>query len=561
MDEVVTGLSSEIRPDEDVIHKEGEGFEFAAKVLAAAVVTQLFSYMIDEGLQYGYVCTREAFVFLYIPEDPTTVLYHISVPNLDVVDNDKNRIHRTATAQVFGFILQALQAAPVTQDWQNLAATGLKTWAVEYDDVLSKIPVSVRKERQTSTYRPQHWRGFYRSPIRTRSSCKEIDTGSGYHQDDEEDDDDKGPASPSSNPTGRSALPVQTTPSNNEPRISGAGQKNMGQGGPIGIEDQPYCTQLCLIGLAYGGPVDNSCPNAANHGRSHISVVKFRDGLRAQLAIDRSPDADCIPLYLSGATGSLVKVRLSAFGYTLVAKGVEEAYIEQLEHENKIYDALRSIQGTDIPVCLGLIDLILPYYYNGSILKHFLLLIWAGRPLSTCIDQINKTLAIKAIQNAFTKIHQLRVLHEDAEPRNILYDTVNGTFMVTDFGEAKLYPRQPLSSISPNGLGRKRKLGQKPEMDIFTRELDCVLDCLSKFFLPTPQCFAPALMSPAPSWPPHLELRGARLSGPLTLDLHSIRRGGVGERQTFKYPLGDCILCCGLSSAITERNGCHRTTN
>ena len=230
--------------------------------------------------------------------------------------------------------------------------------------------------------------------------------------------------------------------------------------------------------------MDNFCPNTANHGREHISVIKFRDSLRAQLAKDRGPEADCIPLYLSGATGSLLKIRLSAYGYTLVAKGVEEDYVERLKHENKIYDALRPIQSICVPVCLGLIDLALPYYYNGRVLKHLLLLSWAGWPLSRCnIDQTNKKLAIPAIQNAFTKIHQLSVLHNDAEPRNILYDTVKRTFMVADFGEAKFYPCQHLSPISPNRLGRKRKLGQK-ETDIFTCEFNCVVDRLSKVFFP-----------------------------------------------------------------------------
>ena len=99
---------------------------------------------------------------------------------------------------------------------------------------------------------------------------------------------------------------------------------------------------------------------------------------------------------------------------------MKHAYVEKLKHENMMYDALRSIQGTYIPVCLGLIDLILPYYYGGGVLKHFLLLSWARWLLSRCIDQINKTLAIKATQNAFPEMHQLRVLHHDAEPRNIL---------------------------------------------------------------------------------------------------------------------------------------------
>lgn len=38
-DEVVTGLESEIRPERDVINKDGEGFVFASRSLVAAVIT------------------------------------------------------------------------------------------------------------------------------------------------------------------------------------------------------------------------------------------------------------------------------------------------------------------------------------------------------------------------------------------------------------------------------------------------------------------------------------------------------------------------------------------
>jgi len=34
------------------------------------------------------------------------------VPNLDVLDDDDNRLHRTAVAQVFAFVLQAVRTAP-----------------------------------------------------------------------------------------------------------------------------------------------------------------------------------------------------------------------------------------------------------------------------------------------------------------------------------------------------------------------------------------------------------------------------------------------------------------
>ena len=105
VDEVVTGLESEIQPKRDVINKNGEGFAFTARALAAAVVTQLFSYIVGKGIQYGYVCTGECFVFLHILADPSIVYYSVCVPNLDIIDDDETRLHRTAIAQVFAFTL------------------------------------------------------------------------------------------------------------------------------------------------------------------------------------------------------------------------------------------------------------------------------------------------------------------------------------------------------------------------------------------------------------------------------------------------------------------------
>ena len=41
-------------------------FQYWAERLTAAAVTQTFHYMIKSGLEYGYVTTGEAFVFLNI---------------------------------------------------------------------------------------------------------------------------------------------------------------------------------------------------------------------------------------------------------------------------------------------------------------------------------------------------------------------------------------------------------------------------------------------------------------------------------------------------------------
>lgn len=95
--ELVAGLH-EMDLARDVINQKGDTFEFYTTHLVAAVVTQIFSYMIDSGVSYGYICTGEAFVFLYIPRDPTVVQYFLCVPNQDVQAEDEYRLHRTAVS-------------------------------------------------------------------------------------------------------------------------------------------------------------------------------------------------------------------------------------------------------------------------------------------------------------------------------------------------------------------------------------------------------------------------------------------------------------------------------
>ncbi|GKU22517.1 unnamed protein product [Fusarium langsethiae] len=288
-DEIVAGLVSEIQPDLDVINQEGEGYEFAARRLATAVVTQLFSYMIGKGIQYGYIDTGETYVFLHIPDDPSCVYYSVCVPSLDVQDDDETRLHRTAVAQAFAFVLQAIRSPPPCQAWHD-AAEQLDTWAVEYEDVLRSIP-----------------------------------DGAQPPTDDSEDDDDDESPFPTSNPTvGRSGLTTSTDVGSSE--MQGHDESAASQEGTIvrpNIQDRPYCTHECLRGLAFGGSMDEKCPNLAHHGNMHITLREFLRLAKVQLAVDRGKDADCVPLYLSGSRGTLFKFRLSSHGYTLVAKGVE----------------------------------------------------------------------------------------------------------------------------------------------------------------------------------------------------------------------------------------------
>jgi hypothetical protein len=470
VEQVGTGLESEIQPDRDIINRDGQGFAFPAKSIAAAVVTQLFSYMIGKGIQYGYVCTGQAFAFLHISADPSIVQFSVCVPNLDVVGDDESRLHRTAVAQVFAFILQALQAHPPPESWHD-EAKKLGIWPVEHDDILAKIPESARKRKEpsASSYEPlRATKTFSRSPVQTRS-CRQMDANVVRP----ESDDDEDPPSPTPNPsrTGRKVVPStgvggekrgrgqgeqgQATNSNKQsrPLCTQSGEQGRGRGehGQVvkpNIESRPFCTQKCLLGLAYGGPMDENCPNSDYHGQGHIDRLKFLHLIRDQLATDRGPDADCAPLYQHGARGSLFKVRLSTHGYTLVAKGVGGLDRACLQHENEMYNRLRAIQGKYVPVCLGSIDLVLPCHCGGGVYPHFMFLSWAGRPLHECGDLVNKVGVVKMFTTIFKAIHKLRILHRDAEPRNMLYDTNSGNLMVIDFERSESLSRQPSSSKS-----------------------------------------------------------------------------------------------------------------
>ncbi|KAJ9641102.1 hypothetical protein H2199_005770 [Coniosporium tulheliwenetii] len=106
---------------EDVVRcRETDSPQDHFRRLLAAIITQTFSYMFQAGLEYGCICTGEAFIFLRVPDDPRTVYYFLSVPKGDVgkktgwaPDSDGgNRLHLTAVEQMLAFTLQALKTPP-----------------------------------------------------------------------------------------------------------------------------------------------------------------------------------------------------------------------------------------------------------------------------------------------------------------------------------------------------------------------------------------------------------------------------------------------------------------
>lgn len=125
-------------------------------------------------------------------------------------------------------------------------------------------------------------------------------------------------------------------------------------------------------------------------------------------------------------------------------------------------------------------DLVLPYYYNHGVYKHFLFLSYGGLPLGECGNQAKEPDVIDTVRTAYIKIHGLRVFHFDAEPRNILYDVQSKTIMIIDFERATIEDSQILGAISPNsstdeGKGCRPKEPKGEGRDIFEEELRFVL--------------------------------------------------------------------------------------
>jgi hypothetical protein len=103
--------------NEVIYLKKEELLEDICHHIMVAVITQTFSYMIYAGLEYGYVYTGKAFIFLHVPYDnPSTVYYYLLVPEDDVGQtigwkgnpNGNNWLHLTALGQVLAFTLYAL---------------------------------------------------------------------------------------------------------------------------------------------------------------------------------------------------------------------------------------------------------------------------------------------------------------------------------------------------------------------------------------------------------------------------------------------------------------------
>lgn len=442
--ELVAGLH-QMDLARDVINQEGETFEFYATRLVAAVITQIFSYMIDSGVNYGYICTGEAFVFLHIPEDdPTVVQYFLCIPNQDVQADDENCLHRTAVGQVLAFTIQALCAEAPSQEWHDVAQNTLLTWEVEYMNVLRDIPETIRKDPPASNYRPSHWKKEPKTHnTRSRARCQE-DISTPKHSLAEDSDSDEESSSPSTAAAARSRL--NRSQRNKRQLAKGsersqAGQTNKKGSQKDGQSTRPYCSIACIRGITNRGPLDKNCPNWYYHGsyKHSMGPQEFIRRLHAQLAQNRTSGFD--QLHICGRTGYLLKATLLSHGYTVVIKATTAEKQHHMEIELKNYRRLKSIQGQQIPVCLGSFAPRVPYCYHGELMAQMMVLSWSGRRLQFAIKDENREFFHRERDNALAVLRSHGVVHGDNEWRNMLWDDLSSRFIVIDLEDMKWVKR------------------------------------------------------------------------------------------------------------------------
>ena len=161
------------------------------------------------------------------------------------------------------------------------------------------------------------------------------------------------------------------------------------------------------------------------------------------------------PLGDGGSRGVLFRITLIAYGYTFVAKGTVRAFITDLEHEAAVYERLRAIEGSRVPVFLGTIDLRSMdkiYYYDHRVyVVHLMCMSWAGYRVGDVEsnDDRARKLADGTLQS-LKSIHQAGVIHNDVRGANLLFNPETNNIMIIDFERSSLV-EPPRRALAPSG--------------------------------------------------------------------------------------------------------------
>jgi hypothetical protein len=401
----------------------------------AKVLCQAYHYMIISGLAYGYVASGQCMVFLAVlPDDPSTLFVHLVDESPGVSDPRRSHAAQLATLAVL-----ALEAEIPPAQWILHAELSLPRWPSRTGKKGDK-PDAV-----TGVDAPSLPPDDDPSPLpRPGSSCGVAPTKGNRRGEDGDDDhtgSGYGPGAhtqvvaikrkreqPGSSRDGGGASDGKATPRQGDRTNAAAG----------------YCTQACLLGLCRDGSLDPACPNTPAHSgqgrwtRHPVSVSEVCRHARDRLARNLDYGCECLDKYgMFGATGVLFRMTDPTYGYTFVAKGVQEIDADTLAHEARVYSYCSELQGTRIPVYLGAIDLVYPYPLRSmATVSHMMFLSWAG-PTLTATTAASASVDVEAeINAAIEALDRYGIEHDDVREANLAWNDEAGGVMVIDFDQA-----------------------------------------------------------------------------------------------------------------------------
>ncbi|KAI4136474.1 MAG: hypothetical protein LQ341_005600 [Variospora aurantia] len=449
--------------------KDGAGlFRYHAERITAAVLTQTYQYMIETGCEYSCVSTGEAIVFLWVPAHlPSELYYHLAEPGLEVGEGKDLQHNRTTIAQTLSFFFMALQTETRDRDWRDKAKKAAGDgWEVNVFKILSSIPETLRKSPPESpAWKPTKFPDDVKrtSKYLTRRTAienkkKALFTGhddkpreTPRHDDDSDSDNSDGPGGMSGPGKGFPATPTPD-PATRQPRRGK--QPNWQKSDSDSHHNRAYCTQQCLLGLIQGLTLDAACPHYESHrkiGGTHHRINAEQLCVSLQRQLGRRLAYNCTDLQIYGSRCMMFKVSTAAYGYTFIAKGTIGGFIPHLQHEAQVYSRLRKLQGHDIPVYLGNIDLAKPILdFGGVEIVHMLLLAYGGQRVAD--NEVEKPSDLRLQVESFkAKLERFGLEHGDLEHRNILWNAETKRITFIDFERSKSIPRsRALHETTPN---------------------------------------------------------------------------------------------------------------
>ena len=457
----------------------------------AIVIAQTYTYMIDSGVQYAYLTTGEAFVFLHTQEqDRETLYYHMVIPKDTSTSETLDGISNTAIGQVISFYILACGGKFYDQDTRCRHREQASLWHKDEERLMAGMTPSPQKPpTPSSSYKshakrhaPAHSQSqtTRRLGLRSSTSGETPALNVQARKDDSDDspdgDDSKAPSNP--------FAPASTRASNRSRDTSSRSTNNASQtsnetSSSSRKRHENYCTHQCLLGLVNKGALDPSCPNYEFHPkrgkgrgkkRHAIGVEKLRKLLLAQIQITMNTNIE--PLGLEGSRGAIFKLTLESHGYTMIGKGTPPLHVADLKVERRAYDLLHPLQGTVIPVCLGAIDSPRRYFYDLDVdIYHWLLISFAGKSLTQAEFDAQKPSVYAMADNLL----RYGIKHPDISPGNILWDERAKRLMMIDFERSWYYSQQTEKEVKkeekPQGkqflkeMSPNKTLGKRKEME------------------------------------------------------------------------------------------------